>query len=41
MEHIYLKMVNHIKDKLKMENKDMVNIDILMEIFIKVNGKMI
>lgn len=41
MARIYLKMDSHIKGKLKMENKDMASIGILMEMYIKVNGLMI
>ena len=38
MARIYLKMDNHIKVKLKMENKDGVGIGILMVMYIKENG---
>lgn len=40
-ELIFLKMVNHIKELLKMVSKVGVNIGITMEMYIKVNGEMI
>ena len=41
MGHIFLRMDNRMREVLKMESRDGESIDIRMEMFMKVNGKMI